>query len=249
MQTDIDLVLFAGQSNMAGRGSRKEAPAVEEGGGYEFRAISDPTVLHPIVEPFGVNENKPGGINEEGMKTGSLVSALVKAYHERTGRIIVGVSASKGGTEISEWQKDGILLPDAIERFRTAEAWLTDNGYSIGNRWMIWCQGETDGDRHTSKADYKARLASLLSEMQAIGIEHTFLIRIGNHRDDHMRYTSIIQAQTEFCETASEITLIATAFDQMASEGLMHDEFHYTQTGYNKCGTQAGINLADWQMK
>lgn len=96
MQTDMDLVLFAGQSNMAGRGSSKDAPAVEEGGGYEFRAISDPTVLHPIAEPFGVNENKPGGINEEGMKTGSLVSALVKAYHERTGRIIVGVSASKG---------------------------------------------------------------------------------------------------------------------------------------------------------
>ena len=248
MQRDIDLVLFAGQSNMAGRGSSIDAPVVEEGGGYEFRAISDPTVLHPIVEPFGVNENKQGGINEKGMKTGSLVSALVKTYHERTGRIIVGVSASKGGTEISEWQKDGVLLPDAIERFRTAEAWLLDNGYSIGNRWMIWCQGETDGDRRTSKADYKMRLASLLSEMQATGIEHTFLIRIGNHRDDRERYANIIQAQTEFCETAPQITLIATAFDQMASEGLMNDEFHYTQLGYNRCGTQAGTNLAHWQM-
>ena len=57
----VDLVMFMGQSNMAGRGTASEAPVVPKGYGYEFRAISDPTKLYDIVEPFGVNENNANG--------------------------------------------------------------------------------------------------------------------------------------------------------------------------------------------
>ena len=59
-----DLFLFMGQSNMAGRGETcaawpEGAPALLEGAGWEFRAVSDPTRLYPIGEPFGVNETGP----------------------------------------------------------------------------------------------------------------------------------------------------------------------------------------------
>ena len=52
----VDLVMFMGQSNMAGRGVASESIVVGEGHGYEYRAISDPTKLYPVVEPFGVSE-------------------------------------------------------------------------------------------------------------------------------------------------------------------------------------------------
>ena len=51
-KTVVDLIMFMGQSNMAGRGVAAQAPKVPEGHGYEFRAVSDPTKLYPITEPL-----------------------------------------------------------------------------------------------------------------------------------------------------------------------------------------------------
>ena len=102
----IDLCLFAGQSNMAGRGITsktwpEKAPSLIPDAGYEFRAISDPTKLYPIVEPFGVHENNKIGIydvfdGEVLAKTGSMVTSFCNAYYKQTKVSIVGVSAAKG---------------------------------------------------------------------------------------------------------------------------------------------------------
>ena len=48
-----DLILFAGQSNMAGRGIvtdkwPQKAPVLVKGAGYEYRAITAPDRLCPI---------------------------------------------------------------------------------------------------------------------------------------------------------------------------------------------------------
>src|SRR5699024_2888176 len=99
----VDLTIFMGQSNMAGRGTSSEAPTVPSGHGYEFRSVTDPTRLYPIVEPFGFSENVEGGINDGTKKTGSLVSAFANAYYELTKTPIVGVSASEGGTRTTVW--------------------------------------------------------------------------------------------------------------------------------------------------
>ncbi len=97
----VDLVLFMGQSNMAGRGEIEQAVSVEEGHGYEFRAVTDPTKLYPVTEPFGENENNDI-INDksgkgENRRAGSMVSALMESYYEVGGVPIVGVQCSQGG--------------------------------------------------------------------------------------------------------------------------------------------------------
>lgn len=81
----VDLIFFMGQSNMAGRGDAALAPAVTPGMGFEYRAVTDPAQLHPLAEPFGVNENDPTGVNEPGMKTGSMVSAFAMPAQPRPG--------------------------------------------------------------------------------------------------------------------------------------------------------------------
>ena len=72
---EYDLFLFAGQSNMAGRGITspqwpQPAPSLTPGAGYEYRAVSDPGHLHPMAEPFGAEENDPNGIFEPGKRLG-----------------------------------------------------------------------------------------------------------------------------------------------------------------------------------
>ena len=95
----IDLAVFMGQSNMAGRGTAADAPRLRDGMGYEFRAVTAPDRLFALEEPFGKDENNPDGVFEPGMKTGSMVSAFVKACVEITETPIVGISCSKGGSE------------------------------------------------------------------------------------------------------------------------------------------------------
>lgn len=239
----VDLVMFMGQSNMAGRGVADEAPIVPDGWGYEFRAIYDPTQLHALTEPFGVDENKSGGISE-GSKTGSMVSAFVNEYYKLTKIPIVEVSASRGGSAISEWQPGTSYLNDAIDRFDTAQTWLEDNDYIIRHQYMVWNQGETDGDRNTSKEDYIIGIETMVDEMVKESIEKCFVVRNGNHRDNESLYNDIIQAQTEFCKTNKNAVLVSSKFDKMASDGLMKDVFHYTQEGYNIAGKNAGMHTA-----
>lgn len=246
-ENEVDLILFMGQSNMAGRGTASQAPAVPLGNAFEFRAISDPTKLYPLNEPFGVNENNPNGISENN-KTGSLVSSFAIEYYNLTNRSLVGVSASRGGSEIEEWSPESSYLNDAIARYNLAKNWLTTNGYTIKNQIMLWCQGETDVSRGTTLAEYETRLKNTIEEMISEGIEKCYLVRIGNRLDSYENETkAMIEFQTNFCKTYSHATLVSTKFSEMTPDNLdmMHSGgIHFRQAGYNLAGKEAGINTA-----
>ncbi|NOU79437.1 hypothetical protein GC101_11165 [Paenibacillus sp. LMG 31459] len=233
-----------GQSNMAGRGTAEQAPVVPAGTGYEFRAMTDPARLYDIMEPFGVNENNTVSGIAETIKTGSMISAFAIEYYKLTSRPIVGVSCSKGGTSINQWQPKGSFLNDAINRFNLAGSYLERSGYSVKHKFMVWCQGETDGDHGMSIAEYKTKLTAMIEAMLAAGLEHCYLIRTGNNRDQSTLYNQIKTAQTELCGEHENTTLVSTKFEEMAAAGLMIDAFHYTQKAYNITGADAGRNTA-----
>jgi hypothetical protein len=243
----VDLFLFIGQSNMAGRGTVAEAPALIDGAGYEFKAVTDPTKLYPITEPFGAGQNGTY-INDGTMKTGSMVTAFANAYFKQTGVPIVGVSASQGGTRISFWSSDGTVATEYKNRFNSALNWLQNNGYTVRHKYAVWCQGETDGDIGTTKENYKVLLNDLCYYRmnQDLGIEKTFIVRIGNYNGTNasLSYVPIIEAQTEYCKTSEYAVLVGAKFAGMKDRGLMKDEYHYTQTGYNEQGIEAGTNVA-----
>lgn len=249
MEKEYDLFLFLGQSNMAGRGiSSKQwpdtAPLPTPGSGYEYRAISDPEHLYPVREPFGVDENNPDGIYEPGMKTGSMVTAFINAYYAKTGLPVIGVSASKGGSAIGEWQGNQDYLSDALMRFDRVEQYLKAEGFTIRHRYMLWCQGETDGDLGTAPDEYKAGFQNMFTQLKAKGIEVCFLITIGEYNGENgFDYSRIRQAQLELARELSDVVLVCDDFHTMRGRGLMKDAFHYYQKAYNEVGTAAG-NMA-----
>ena len=93
------------------------------------------------------------GINDGNMKTGSLVTAFVNACYQKTGVPIVGVSASKGGSSILQWQPGTPYLSDTLRRLAKARRFLEKEGIFIRHTFMLWCQGETDGDHHMTAGD------------------------------------------------------------------------------------------------
>lgn len=246
----VDLFMFMGQSNMAGRGisSREHpetAPALVPGAGYEYRAVTAPDALCALSEPFGKDENRPDGIDDGDLKTGSMVTAFVNAYYEETHVPVVGVSASKGGSSIAQWQPGGALLTDAVRRLRAADATLRAQGIAVRHRYMLWCQGETDGDLGTTGEAYRAGFERMLAVMLQGGIERCFMVQIGHYNGSGgYDYTPIMRSQEQIAGTHAQVTMVSTAFEQMKARGLMKDAFHYLQQAYNEVGTQAGTRTA-----
>lgn len=248
----VDLFLFMGQSNMAGRGivtadHPQGAPELIEGAGYEYRAVSAPDRLCPICEPFGRLENRPGGIDDNDMKTGSLVTSFVNAYYEKTRVPIVGVSASKGGSRIDCWQPGTGFLKDAIARMHAASAFLSANHFLVRHSFMLWCQGESDGDISKTGTQYRREFECMLDVMLNEGIEKCFLIRIGRYNGSGSQdYGEIMAIQDAIAETNDHVVMVSRSFAEMKERGLMKDDFHYFQEAYNIIGREAGENTAHY---
>ena len=243
----VDLAFFMGQSNMAGRGTAALAPLVPPGMGWEYKAVSAPHCLTPMIEPFGLGEDRPGGVYEPGKKTGSLVSAFTCAFTAITRQPLVGLSCAKGGSAIGEWVPGTAYYRDAVSRAAACRRWLSRNGYQVERCFMVWCQGCTDGDLHTPPELYRAETARFLrSFMGECGVEVCFLIPIGNHRDDPALYAPIRSAQYTLAAREEKVVVVGEQFQTFASQGLMKDEFHYLQQGYDLVGAEAGTQAALW---
>lgn len=250
MRKEMDLFLFMGQSNMAGRGifsSRwpEKAPQIAEGAGYEFRAISSPDRFYPMEEPFGVNENNPEGIFEKYPKTGSMVTAFTNAYFEKTGIPVLGVSASMGGSRIREWNPKGPLFRDALKRMKDALRFTEQSSWKIRHRYVLWCQGEGDGSDGMSAVDYQQEFETLLKGFLANGIEICFMVQIGNYNGtDKQDYGEIRRAQEIIASRIPQVVMVSRDFAGMKDRGLMKDDLHYYQAAYNETGTHAGTCAA-----
>ena len=245
----VDLIMFMGQSNMAGRGNSALAPGVIDGAGYEYRAITDPTKLYPITEPFGINENDPSGINDilGGLpaKSGDMIPAFVNNYFIRTRCPVVGVSASEGGTRISLWQPGTARYNDAKSRYTSAINFLESNNYTVRHKFIIWCQGESDGDAGMSTADYETDFNTMAAAWLADGIDTIFVIKIGNYNGTGTQdYNDIMTAQNNVCQTVQNVVMASTDFAGMKDRNLMKDDWHYKQDGYNEIGEYSGINIS-----
>jgi hypothetical protein len=253
-----DLFLFIGQSNMAGRGSTSTTwpetyPTVTVGAGREFRAISDPTRLYPIIEPFGIDENKVGGINDgsessgdNGHKTGDMVASFTNEYYRLTGMQIVGISASEGGRPISDFAHGTARLNDALDRLSDGIDYLTAHGYTIRHKFMVWCQGESDTRVGITPQEHKAYFEGIIADMMEAGIEKCFMCRIGEFNGTTYDYSPIINIQTEIGQDNPNVVMATTALAGYKAKGLMKDKYHYYQAAYNEMGRFTAQNIVSY---
>ena len=241
---EVDLILFMGQSNMSGAaGDAALAPYVSPDAGEEFRAVSDPTKLYPITEPFGVNENNPSGLYEyPGAKKGSLVSAFVNRYHELTGRKVIAVSISMGATDMSRWMLPGVT-DDVTARFNTAKSYLTDNGYKIGHMYALWLHGESDAIEGTDPEVYKSNLDTIMRPLFIGGLQKVFLIMPGRTIDYRDIFLKIIDVQKQICRESGYYAIATTILTKVSTE-FMRDQYHYNQHVLNLVGMRAADSVA-----
>lgn len=250
----VDLILFAGQSNMSGRGEKENAVFCPPEAGFEYRPVSQPGILLPVREPFGLGEDRAGGLDDRTdggtRRSGSMVSAAVAEYFRNTGRKAVAVSASKGGTETGQWLNG--LLADALERLELTRQFLKDTGWETGHRFLVWCQGETDADHCISTESYIRRTEKIMDAFFSHGIQCCFLVQTGHYHGEYdtteaermereRQYERIRNAQLTLCREQKRI-ILAASFEPYLQE--MKDAFHYYQTVYNQVGETVGKAMA-----
>ena len=254
----FNLVVFAGQSNMSGRGDAAMAVKCNKNAGFEYKAISNPNELMPVSEPFGLGEERIGGIydiNPDGSskRTGSMVSALIDTYFHQCGRKIIGICASIGGASTAQW-KEG-YIKDAVSRLDAAKSFLAGNNIPISNIFVVWSQGETDGDNNVCAEEYIKNLKYLFNEFKIHGAEKCFLIQTGHYNyigypqdgiEHDKKYEVIREAQNTICINDKDFVMVAS-FEPYLSQ--MKDQFHYNQNVYNAVGKTAGKSIAEYYEK
>lgn len=255
-QKTVDLAIFMGQSNMAGRGSYASATPVAVGHGYEFRSVTQPDMLFNITGPFGklennsaVNDNSGSGSDR---RSGDMVSSVMAGYYNETGVPIVGVQCSRGGTNTGYWLGSTVVA-EAQARLTAAKTYLENNGYTIGHIFMVWCQGESDGDKlysgSQSVATYKSNTLAIFDYMKEVGVTDMFIVQTGHYNgsDDEeasheAAYVSINAAQAELSDENENVYTVGSLLDYKDN---MIDSYHFNQDAYNAVGTTAGKNIAD----
>ncbi len=247
----VDLAVFMGQSNMAGRGNYKDATAVPVGHGYEFRSVTQPDMLFNITGPFGKKENNNAVNDNSGSgsdrRSGDMVSSIMASYYDETGVPIVGVQCSRGGTNTGYWTGSAVKT-EAQARLTSAKNYLEENGYTIGHIFMVWCQGESDGDKIKSGSQsvdgYKAATLSVFEYMKEVGVTDMFIVKTGHYNgsDDadgahDAAYTAVNAAQQAMADENDNVYVVASLLEYKEN---MIDSYHFNQTAYNAVGKAAG---------
>lgn len=145
----------------------------------------------------------------------------MESYYEVSGVPIVGVQASRGG-EASSYFTGAEVMSEMIARYNEAEKYLTDNGYTIGKKFVVWCQGESDADKNRIDDSYKSNTLSIFNSLKTgTGLTDMFMIRIGHCKTSGAaaidetkdpNYKRINLAQKALADANSDITAVGSFY-------------------------------------
>ncbi|MCR5357501.1 MAG: hypothetical protein K6E63_08880 [Lachnospiraceae bacterium] len=241
----VDLIIFAGQSNMSGNGGNAAlAPVVPAGQGYEYRPASSPNALFPVAEPFGRYER--GYISDSPeYQNGTLVSSFITSYYGRTRTPVVAVAATRGGSDSSYWASDATKA-DLVSRFIKAKTYLESNNFMVRHKYVVFLQGETEGVKGINAFDYKNNLTSAFQPLFANGLEQVFMITPGYAIDGTYYFDDVVKTQIDLCNSSNLFTLVSTTLHSPLMNKYLADGVHYNQLGLNAAGANAGANAGTY---
>lgn len=239
----IDIILFAGQSNMCGRatiddiGFNEYVESVSIDRAFTFNNGSS-TIPTEIIEPLSIN-----GTSNYGM-----IPSFLNEYYETTGHRVCACFMSSGGQSLNKFTKYTLdndtgeytttknnFYMNMVTRVNDCKNKLTLNGFEVGGVYMVWCQGENEGvylgaspGKYTSNYEstitteaqkieyYSKYFNDMLNDLKNdAGIEKAFIVRIGQRKNDATKNIPIIKAQSLIGIENDNAILVSTSFAGM----------------------------------
>lgn len=242
---EVDLIVFAGQSNMCGSGGNaSQAPTPKYGTAYEFDITTDSHRTILMKEPFGEGTNRVNGLDSAYGKystNGTLVSAFAINYYKQTKIPVVGVSCAWGGSSTNTWLSRG-LVSMTQKNLRLAKKQLKKNKVKVRHIYMVWYQGESDAAQGISESTYISRMKKIYKKMKKVGVEKIFVIRIGHDlAAPNMNY-GIMKAQETLCSQNKNFIMVSKKASGYINSypSYYSDTIHLNQKALNAVGYEAG---------
>lgn len=254
----VDILVFAGQSNMTGNGDAKGAPALLEGAGVAYNPVTNKKNFDPIKEPFGRGQDDSFFQNYS-YANGSMVTAFVNSYYQQTKTPVIAVSASCVGTGSVSWVES--RYQGVINRTKAATKLAKSKGLTVRHVFLVWMQGENDAFARMPRDEHKRNIANMFSKIKSkTKMEYCFLLTIPSYYygsiqyfpskdlevdlgfDIGYEYTKLQNAEIDLCNKNRYFYLVSTKASSLPASYLRRDGLHLTQEGLNLVGRDAGTN-------
>ena len=242
-QPVFDIFTAAGQSNMSGRGGDATA-TVQPDYGREFDpqywTPATKTPLKLIRDPVGATDTIDTG------GTGSCLPAFCEEYYKQTGRECVILYCARGGSSIfnsTQWDldyKDTNYVGKSVDILNQAVTKLTNMGYEIKNKSILWHQGESDQAQTT--AAYKAKFLLLYDYWVSNGYDNVFYYEIS--RTSENEFVNPRAAQREMWKDRTNLHLVFSCYNFYA-QSKFSDVIHYSPEGYDEMGREGAKSAAN----
>ena len=267
----IDIIVFAGQSNMMGHGNAEEAPSLRKNAGFAYLPVTGRGKLSPLTEPFGRDEHDGYFMNiymDENYATGSMVTAFVNAYYAQTKTPVLAVPASMLGTGSQSWAAR--RYKGVVNRVKAAGKAAKKAGYKVDHVYMVWMQGESDATAMQREEDgtcesgmdedvYIKNVKTMYKKIKKQAkTDKCFVIRIpsyyGEMKDPYganwnVYFKKIQKAQTRLCNENDDFVMIYSKTPSMGAGYMQEDFLHINQQGLNRIGKTAGKNAGKYVKK
>jgi len=231
----MDIIVFAGQSNMTNVGRASHAPAVTAGTGYE--AIPKKSKISPLSEPFGVGQIK--STMPKSQQGATLASAFVNAYYKKTKTPVLAMNTAIGGTSIGQWSSS--YYQRVTDDVKEMEKLLKKKGLKKGRVYVVFYQGENDAMNSIVSTVYRKHMELFMKNVQSrCDVSRCFVIRISNDLNNKESYDKIAAVQTKLCMEDYRFVMASTIGSGFDASYYQGDGIHLTQPALNKIGTQAG---------
>ena len=260
----FDVIIFGGQSNMQGQSEK----LIDDGaiaGAYEYKMLRNEFV--PLKDPAG-EDIRPDGtagvpytdelgdawhpqtaLGSAAYGNSTLLPPFAKEYTSLSGRNMIAVHAAKGSTDMACWLPGTTGYAAIVNKTVKAVKAAKKRGFSVGNVYMVWLQGESDAIIGKAKQVYKKELAKFADALKKdVDLEKFGIIRVGRFTNDE-KDMEIIDAQDEICEENKDFIMLTRIATELNNDPESMNPFvggHFSAYGLQKLGWAAGKTLAEY---
>jgi hypothetical protein len=236
---DVDVYLFAGQSNMWGTGThRSDLPASLQGPRTGIWILNKPPQVpsigwYPLNN--GVNNNWDGDSWGAEAPLTQLLASRSGANPLYVIKVSAGGSALEKQANAIDWNpgSTGELLDELLGDITLAVTTLKAQGKNPLFRGFIWMQGETECDSLTGAQEYQTDFEELVRRVRATAATPALPVYMGRVRRLLARpYVDIVRVQEALIAAADPyIYLFDTDDNPMQS-----DNIHFAPAGHLAIG-------------
>jgi hypothetical protein len=262
-----DIFVIAGQSNAVGWSNLTGGGGFSEYGKYidpEYIITNNPNVpetpfftIRDPITTYTIRSNETDQtltVAGDTSPGGSAWVEFCREYYKRTGREAFIINLAVGSTSLlnpAHWNPSNYLnnnVKKLIDVLPLLINKITKYGYIIGNKSILWHQGESDtiAPYQPTKEEYLNTFLSLHDLLISNGYDRFFYFSIADYNFPTNNTNNVIDAQLDahFYRSTLHMVFNTRTFSRFGPSMMRADNIHYQQQAYNIMGNEAAKRIA-----